>query len=218
MLAVCLLTCGPERVAETARTASTFKAHNRGRKDVVLLHVDGGGEGSRVNQTIAAGHGFETISAPRKRVGQIESLRAFLADRRVTTSNFVLWLENDWESERPLPPPEFFKANGHFAQVRLYGARKMKGDGPRALAGTHIIGTKTPIDWRPLEREPGWEKGRCHWGAGGTLVKPSILLGGAYEAARLKDIIVAANNCVTIRPVENILWHIGEKTTEGFFG
>ncbi len=218
MIAVCFLTCGDDRLDLAERTASSFARLNAGRCDLVLLHVDGGGPGRASNNKIARAHGFETISSPVQRVGQIESLRAFLDDRRTRSADFVLWLENDWESEKPLPSPVFFKANSHLAQIRLYGARKMRGDGPRAMAGEHIIGTKTLIDWKPVAREPGWEMARCHWGAGGTLVKPSILLGGANLATRLKDIIVMADNCVSIRPVENILWHIGETTTGGFFG
>jgi hypothetical protein len=217
MIAVCLLTCGPARQVETHKTAASFARFNSGRDDLVLLHVDGGGAGREENLAIAKTYGLETIHAPVAREGQINSLRAFMADARVTASDLVLWLENDWESDAPIPPPAFFHGLEHVDQFRLFGARKMRGNGPRAPAGQHIIGTKTLIDWEESARD-GWDIGVCHWGAGGTLVRPWVLRAGAAAAPRLKDIITTATHLVTMRPTENILWHIGAETTGGFFG
>lgn len=187
---------------------------------MILLHVDAGGEGAGSNVKIAAAGGFTTIWQPADRVGQIESFRAFmefiLGDPSI---ELMLWLENDWASERPIPPIEFFRSFAPIEQFRMYGERKMKGDGPRVFAGRHIIGTKKPIVWSDAKGAPklDWEFGRAHWGAGGTIVRPTAL-NGLLDAPRLKDVIVGANDLYTLRPRENYLWHIGENTTAGFFG
>jgi hypothetical protein len=214
MIAVCFLTCGPDRLEVAARTAESFAHHHRGRDDLTLLHVDGGGPGRVENIRIAKSAGFATAWAPIERVGQIESFRFFLDG--AGDFDLLLWLENDWETERQIPPLEFFQGFPGIEQFRLYGERKMKGDGPRALAGRHRIGTKIPIAWQ-CAPAIGWQVARAHWGAGGTIVRPEAL---ARHAAgpRLKDVIVSANDLLSMRPFENYLWHIGEKTTAGFFG
>lgn len=213
MIAACLLTCGDDRHAEAARAAHSFARFNAGRDDVVRLHVDGGGPGRIVNAGIAARHGFATVWSPIARVGQIESFRFFF--EAVDDFEFMVWLENDWESAAPLPSIDFLRKFHGVDQFRLYGSRKMRGDGPRAPAGTHLIGTKIPIDWKPSP-DPAWECAWAHWGAGGTIVRPRVLA-PYVDRPRLKDVIVATQ-LRTLRPRENILWHIGEKTTGGFFG
>lgn len=214
MIAVCFLTCGRDREREATKTAASFSAFNSGRRDLVLLHCDGGGPGRVENYAIAKAHGFATVWSPFERVGQIESFRFFFD--AVGDFDFVLWLENDWASDRPIPTVSFLRRFPEVDQFRMYGARKMRGDGPRAPAGAHIIGTKTPIDWKPLG-ELSWDMARAHWGAGGTIVRPRALA-PFVGRPRLKDVIVGANNLLTMRPRENYLWHIGETTTGGFFG
>lgn len=215
MIAVCLLTCGDDRLQHAARAAHSFARLNHDRGDLVLLHVDGGGPGRIENLEIAKTFGFNTVDAPVERVGQIESFRTFLD--AVSGFPLMLWLENDWESERPIPRFSFFRGLPYIEQFRLYGTHKMRGDGPRAPAGTHVIGTKEKIIWSSRDDLPGWEEGRCHWGAGGTIVRPEILE-PFRDGPRLKDVIVSSAHLRTVRPVENYLWHIGETTTKGFFG
>jgi hypothetical protein len=217
MIAACLLTCGPERGGETIRTAESFARLNAGRDDLVRYHVDGGGEGRDRNIEIAREYGFVTLHAPDRREGQIESFRAFLDTTLRRGADFMLWLENDWESVAPIPPISFFNPLVYVDQFRLFGTRKMQGNGPRALAGPHRIGTKTLIDWADHPDFPAWEMARCHWGAGGTIVRPEELE-PFKDRPRMKDIIVAANDLRSMRVKENILWHIGETTTGGFFG
>lgn len=215
MIAACLLTCGPGRAAETVRTARAFEELNRGRSDVVMIHADGGGPGQEENLAIASAHGFRTIHAPSSRVGQVVSFRAMF-DECLERGDLMLWLENDWEMVRPLPQAELFEELDFIEQFRLFGARKMQKDGPRAMAGKHIIGTKIPIEWKALPDKP-WEIARCHWGAGGTIVRPEALEPFA-ALPRMKDTITASVALLSARPTENYLWHIGATTTEGFFG
>lgn len=216
MIAVCLLTCGPERLAVTCETVGSFLAFNSGRRDMILLHADGGGAGARENCDVAEDAGFTTIAAPADRVGQIESFRSFmgfvLADPAIEA---IAWFENDWASAKPLPPIDFLHRWPGVDQFRLYGDRKMRGYGPRAPAGDKHIRTKRPLEWSQ-SKESGWEHGYAHWGAGGTIVRPRAIKPW-LDLPRLKDVIVATD-LDTMRPKENILWHIGEATTRGFFG
>ncbi len=213
MIAVCLLTC--DRQELTARTVASFVAHNRGRTDLELLFCDGGSQ-TPENCRIAGAAGFKPVyvAPPEHRVGQMTTLRQFL---KVTGEHeWILWLENDWESVAPVPTFEWLDNCG-VETVRLFGARKMRS-GPRALAGEHRIGTKELIDWQSLVDLPGWEHARAaHWGAGGTLIRRCRLTRFAH-LPRLKDVITADPRLLSLRPVENIMWSIGETTTEGFLG
>lgn len=212
MLAVCLLTC--DRPELTARTVESFAVHNAGRADLCLLHADGGSQMCE-NVDLAAAHGFHTLVAPlaTERIGQMETLRIFLAEVTRQQIGWVVWLENDWESVVAMPSTAFLD-DADIETARLFGRLKFR-DGKRAPAGRLRIGTTEPIVWQT--DRPGWERGRAHWGAGGTIVRTSVLQRQAHQS-RLKDVILAENNLVSLRPVENIMWSIGQDTTEGFKG
>lgn len=215
-IAVCLLTCN--RPELTARTVTTFVEFNRDREDLVLLHCDGGSDTSK-NVELAQAAGFRTLVAPRPtaRIGQLATLRYFLEFVHIARIPWVLWLENDWESVAPVPANPGRIGTGHHATVRLFGAMKFRG-GHRARAGEHRIGTNDRIRWSPLDTAPGWEWGYAHWGAGGTLIKTSVLVEQARGATRLKDVITANPSLASVRPVDNVMWSIGEETTAGFMG
>lgn len=212
MLAVCLLTC--DRPELTARTLASFATHNVGRSDLRLLHADGGSQ-TKDNVDLAEKYGFWSLVAPgaARRIGQMETLRILLSEVTRLGIDWVVWLENDWESVAPLPSDAFCEA-ADVETVRLFGRLKFR-DGPRAPAGRLRIGTTVPIEWRA--DRPGWERGRAHWGAGGTIVRTAVLTRQVHQR-RLKDVILAENNLVSLRPVENIVWSIGQETTEGFQG
>jgi hypothetical protein len=128
--------------------------------------------------------------------------------------DWMLWLENDWEFVHAVPSPEFFRrlSNEGVETVRLFGTQKMK-DGHRRLAGIRRILTRERIDWQPSSIL-GWEYGRAHWGAGGTLIQTDILQRHLHRS-RLKDIIKAENNLRSVRPYVNLMWCNGLITTEG---
>lgn len=216
MIAVCLLTCGREELS--SRTVVSFREHNRGRSDLILLHADAGGPDTLRNRVIALNGGFRTVHAPTERVPQMASFRALLEEAALKGAEFVLWLENDWESVAPIPTLDELRehAEAGIVTFRLFGKRKMREDGPRALAGEHRIGTKDKIDWQPTAGGK-WEAGLAHWAAGGSIATLAYLE-SQYHRKRLKDVITARNDLPSLRVTENIMWHIGEQTTEGFQG
>lgn len=212
MIAVCLLTC--DRAELTEQAASSFIAHNDARNDLAFLHCDGG-SATFANCNIAKRHGFKTIFAPCQRVGQMETFRAFFTEVERIKADWILWLENDWISERAIPSAMFFDAAEASAvqTVRLFGENKMKS-GPRAPAGKHRMGTKEPISWRPSPF-PGWEEGLAHWACGGSLIR-AVTVREFVHLPSLKEIMLRWNALRSLRPRENIMWSIGPETTPGF--
>lgn len=216
MIAVCLLTCGRDDL--TVRTAHSFEFFNAGlRSDLICLHADCGGHGPhRDVETF----GFRTVHAPRERVPQMVSYRALIEEAALKGAEFVLWLENDWESVAPIPTLDWLrKARDEHGIVtwRLFGERKMRGDGPRAMAGEHRIGTKDRVHWIDCLEFEGWQRGHTHWAAGGSIATLAHLESQLHRP-RLKDVITAKNDLPTMRPVQNVLFHIGHETTPGFQG
>ena len=223
MIAVCLLTCGREHLTE--RTVETFAAHNKGRQDLVRLHADcSSGTPTLIgdyntNVILANDGGFGTIHAPAERVPQMVSFRQLIEEAALRGAEFVLWLENDWESVAPIPELDWlrnFRDLDSIVTWRMFGARKMRENGPRAMAGEHRIGTKDKVDWRETPGS-GWEFGLTHWAAGGSIATLAHLKSQIHRW-RLKDVITAKNDLRTMRPVKNLMFHIGDETTDGFQG
>lgn len=217
-LAVCLLTC--DRPELTAITVQSFVEHNRARlPELTLLHCDGGSATSE-NCDLAQAAGFMTLVAPppSERIGQMATLRHFLDVVRARGLEFIVWLENDWESVAPLPTDAFVRLSG-VETIRLFGVKKFRS-GHRALAGRHRIGTNEPLVWVPATGRPGWEySAHAHWGAGGTIVRTDVIEAHvAAGPARLKDVIMSAHDLRSLRPIENVMWSIGQQTTTGFLG
>jgi len=210
MIAVCLLTC--DRPELTAIAAESFDRHHR-RRQMLRLHCDCGSGHTEENVSIAKAHGFTTLIAPDERIGQMATLKVFLEAVTKANCQWLLWLENDWETVAPLPSEQFLRNSGADT-VRLFGVKKMRS-GPRQWAGSRRILTQEPIDWQP--DMPGWESGRAHWGGGGTLVKTEVLQRQIHQS-RLKDVIKAENNLLSLRPVENLMWCNGLETTPGVIG
>ena len=212
MIAVCLLTC--DRPELTALAVSSFQKYHAGRPDLLLLHCDGGSLTDE-NVQLAEAYGYRTLMAPPRaeRVGQMVTLRAFVKAAVKADCEWILWLENDWEAVAAIPSESFLTLTGA-ETVRLFGIKKMRS-GPRQWAGSRRIHTTEMIKWCPII--PGWEWGKAHWGAGGTLVKTAVLQ-RQFRQPRLKDVIIAENNLDSWRPTENLMWCHGLHTTEGVIG
>jgi len=223
MIAVCLLTCGHAggRGELTERTVESFEQHNQGRPDLIRLHADCGLTWASTDWV--EGRGYVSVHEKREglHVPQMVSFRQLVEAAALKGAEFVLWLENDWESAAPIPSIEVLRAGRDgplkVVQWRMFGKRKMQKDGPRALAGEHRIGTKEKISWKPAPGWKGWEFGFAHWGAGGTIATLDFLEEQLFRN-RLKDVITSKNDLPTLRTVSNRLWHIGDVTTEGFRG
>lgn len=207
MIAVCLLTCGRDEL--TGRTVASFEEFNTGRADLICLHADAGGS------ELQEWGSFKLIDAPAERMPQMHSYRALIGEAAVRGAEFVLWLENDWVSVAPIPSIEFLqqtRAEHAIVTWRLFGKRRMKSKTDRGLVRETQIGTDVPIDWQPVFG--GWEIGRAHWGGGGCIATLEHLESQIHRK-RLKDVVTAKLDLLSLRSVENIMWHVGTERTPG---
>ncbi len=207
-IAACLLTCNRPELTEI--TASSFIRLNPGRTDIELLHADGGSDTSE-NAEIAQRYGFRSLINPTARIRHMETVRIFIREVALR-ADWMLWLENDWESVEPLPDQGFFRraTEQKVETIRLFGTHKMRD----RIAGEYRLGTKDKINWKPWT-EPGWEWGRAHWGCGGTIIRTSLIAALANRE-NVKVIMRERNEMLTLRPRHNIMFSNGEVTTPGF--
>jgi hypothetical protein len=123
-------------------------------------------------------HGFDFDTLLSARSAKVRSSRSgyFMTAIAGVAVEFMLWLENDWESTHPIPTLEQLRGFAEVDQWRLYGHRKNAAGGPRSRAGTKNLGDGSALEWRPSQSIKGWEfTPRAHWGAGGTIVRPEKL-------------------------------------------
>lgn len=205
-LAICLMTS--DRVDLSRATLESLAAQNPNLQDHILLHADDG-SADLDNSELACAHGFETVYEHRgPKLGQIPALATMWNLAHQRGADWILHLENDQLSVRPLPELDECDC------IRLYGEFKMEDpDHPRSPAGRHIIGTREPISWHPYQE--GWEVGVAHWGGQASITKAPLLVEAIQGAERLKHISLALARILTIRPVENITYHIGVRSTPG---
>lgn len=198
-IAVCLLTSGRPEYTET--TLRTFSQHNSGRDDLLLLHADDG-SADQLNIDLARAHGFRTVHRSPVRTGGIPALRAMWTAAWQMGARRILHLENDFEWVGAVPDIEW-------PCVRLYGEFKGRGALHEATRRIDLVTRKT-VDWQP-HHVPGWERGLIHMGGPPSIVDIDLLMPRIERARVLKDIGMFTID--TIRPVENIVWHIGAITT-----
>jgi hypothetical protein len=204
-VAVALLTC--EREDQTANTIASFLRHND-RRRFMLFHADGGSR-TQENHRLAADAGFETVFEPRHRVSPCEALRHLVEVAATEGVDWFVWLENDQDWVRSFP----FEALDFGSEcVRLYGARKGL-DGPRNVTGPHLMGTKTPIAWRPCAT--GYERGMAHWAGQPSATRTEVMQELLVGAVSLKAVSLG-RPLDTVRCVENVTNHVGHVQTPDF--
>ena len=204
ILAVCLLTA--DRPEYTADTVLSYM-NNTEEPGHLRFHADDGSE-RRDNIQIAAAGDFETVYATTERRGPVSALRVMWTRAAAAGATHILHLENDIELVAPLPR---FNAES----VRLYGERKARS-GPRQMVGPHRMGTKDPIEWREEFsdlRGNIWSRGRAHWGGMPSITRTELLLRAITCAETFKDISLTLNSMDTLRPRNNLAWHIGDDRT-----
>lgn len=196
-LAVCLLTA--DRANETAETVTTFIEHNE-TDGMILLHGDDAST-TNWNFEIAVAGGFETVykNQTGEREGQIPALAAMWSTAYRRGATHILHLENDQKFVKPIPKRRDAQS------IRLYGEKKMEGDGPRCMTGPHIMGTKEVIQWGNDGHD--WQRGVAHWGGQASITEAELLLRGIHGAKRVKDISMKLQRLDTLRPWENITFH-----------
>ena len=205
-VAIALTTC--DRPAYTERTLLSLQRHNDLSR-FVLLQGDDASQDSR-NADMGRVMGFELVHAPTERQGHMAALRALVREAHARGCDFYLALQNDQEWVRPFPW-EIFGIPG-WECCRLYGAMKMRS-GPRAVTGTHIMGTDRPIDWRPVVL--GYElAAEAHWSPQPCVTKTEALLDHVHLPTA--KAVALAYRPATLRTVENVTFHIGADGTPGF--
>ncbi len=201
MIAVCLLTSGRARYTET--TLQTFTAHNQGR-DFLLLHADDGSPDDW-NMELADVYGFETVHRSKERAGGVPALRHMWNVAAQRGCERILHLENDFEWVGAVPDIEW-------PCVRLYGAMKGRGELYSLAAPINLV-DRTRVNW--AHHKTGWERGLIHFGGPPSIIDADMLVKAVAKAKVLKDIGLFTVD--TLRPTENIVWHIGATTTREAF-
>ena len=203
-LAICLLTA--DRHEYTAKTVHSLMKTNPDYKSHLLLHADDA-SGKNFNMAIVSAAGFSTVitNPGPHRCGAVPLLRYMWLHAGKLGATHILHLENDQEFAAAIP------SRRDAQSVRLYGARKERGDGSRAWSGTHVMGTDEVINWRFDGHD--WERATCHWGAQASITETELLLGAIDKATTIKDVSRSLQRIDTIRPHKNITWHIGEERT-----
>lgn len=203
-LAVCLLTADrPEYTADTLLSYMN-KADEPGH---IKLHADDGSE-RRDNIQIAAAADFETVYATDKRRGPVAAIRCMWTKAAAMGATHILHLENDIEFVAALPRFDV-------ECVRLYGERKARS-GPRQMTGPHRMGTTDRIEWKEEFsdfRGNVWYRGCAHWGGMPSITRTEMLLRAAMHAETFKDISMMLRFMDTLRPRDNIIWHVGDTRT-----
>jgi hypothetical protein len=199
-IAVLLQTCGREDL--TRRTVESFVRYNLPR-DCLLLHADDESVGPE-NIAIAKEGWFNTVFAPVERLGQMAGLKAMCAEVEACRrrAKWIVYLESDWLTVKKWPWN--LRHLPDVETVRLFGERKAQ-EGPRAMAATNCLATGRPIEWH--SDMPGIEYGLAHFVAP-SITRADVLLPLVRECATVKD-ICRARPLRSVRPVENVVWHIG---------
>lgn len=204
-LAVCLLTA--DRSEYTGRTLESF-VENADRDEYIRLHADDG-SASLSNMHLAEAANFLTVYQSTVRRGPMAALRFMWGSAFSLGATHILHLENDFEFVAPLP--DWW--GKQFDSIRLYGDKKARS-GERTQVGPHLMGTKTPIAWN--QYGPHWQRGFAHWGGMPSITRADMLVNAVNVGDTFKSLSLGAMNRLdTLRPMENIVWHIGEERTPG---
>lgn len=218
-LAICLLTCDrPEYTKATLKSliATNWQLVCGIDADTILLHADDGSISDR-NDKLASQYFFKKVYGRPKgnRGGAGIALRSMWRSAVEMGATHILHLENDWEIVAPIP---LFPGAD---TVRLYGRKKERGEGPRSRTGQHIAGTSEKIQWIP-SAYPGYELAQeASWGGPPSITKAAILIAATEPddpPRSIKEITKALARIYSIRPIENIVFHIGEQKTPGTWG
>ena len=207
-LAVCLITA--DRHEMTANTVESFVKFHPGRRDMILLHADDGSV-TNYNFEIAKAAGFETVFSSKERRGALLALWNMWKTAECEGATHILHLENDQEFVAPIPDRR------DATSIRLYGEFKERdASGPRARTGPHIMGTKEKIKWSNDGHE--WQRTKeAHWGGQASITEIKPLIRAMWNCETFKDLSMSPhlNRIETLRPRDNITWHIGGERTPG---
>lgn len=240
MIDVVLLSC--DRLEYTKRTITSFLGHN-GEETLAgefrLWHCDDASTDTRVRKAASAA-GFVPLIYTDQRVGVTEMIRRAARKLEHAGSEWLLLLENDWETVRPLPLMAWRDAVESYDvwAMRLYGAFKERDERCPA-APRHRGRSGADPQWRPAfatktieptsadDKYTGanhgktgeeYEVGHIHWGNPPSIARVDLVAWLHKNARREKDAIVKSGEIENpvARVVSNVVYHIGFERTAGF--
>lgn len=221
-LAIGLLTC--DRDEYTQRTLQTLAEHND-LKMFGKYHADDASH-TVANNVLARHYGFKTLGGAGVKLGATAKKRHLIQAAKADGFGWLLLLENDWESVRPFPW-DLYVACASSLNVyclRMYGKYKEAND-TRPAGATHAGKNNSDPNWQALpfltkENQAPYmaEIGDIHWAAPPSVTKIDVLEQLFDGAKHDRDVRMKSGLLTryTVRPVENIMNHIGVETTPNF--
>jgi hypothetical protein len=203
VIALCLQTC--DRADYTARTLATFAAHNDLSR-FRCLHADDAST-TPENAALAARYGFTTVHQTSVRTGMQKTRTALFRAAQAARCAWVLLLENDIETVRPIPWPlfDYVAANPKIYCLRLSGRFKDAAKTDAYLNRDKWTGQSA--QWAPLKGAPeSAQIGRIHWTAQPTFTRTA----DAISIQRGKQ-----PGLWTARVKKNVMNHVGVERTPG---
>lgn len=216
-IAITFLTC--DRFDYTQITLRSLVQHNDLSK-FILLHGDDASTDQRGNE-LAKDCGFtpRVMNTGRRRGVARMTADLFNAAQKAGATH-ILNLQNDWCTVRPLPMEDIDRifADPKVYCMRLYGAMKSA----TGRCGIHHGGRdpRKVVDWRPYLL-PGYQIGDIHWGHPPAITITKFGLALTQGADREGESCRRSGRIMdyfTVRPVENIVNHIGRERTPEFKG
>lgn len=217
MIHVVLLTC--DRREYTERTIESFRRENPQLDAFRLWHCDDASTDQKIRK-LAGRAGFTPLIHTDQRVGVTEMVRRAARRLEHAGAEWMLLLENDWESVRPVPVAQFREIVARHSPwcVRLYGRFKER-DEQRPTGTRHRGRGGADPKWQTLEAagEP-YELGSIHWGNPPSIARVREVAWLHRRARREKDAIVKSGEIAApvARVVQNVFFHIGFARTQGF--
>jgi hypothetical protein len=228
-VALCLQSC--ERHAETVKTLESFHRFNgfqlQAPFPVFRIHAEDGKLDER-NEEAARKYGFVTVSSAARR-GNTGTRKHLIKCAEKRGATHVLFLENDWESDREVPwdliqfvftHPDHdiyhLRLWHHFKHRSTFDAWDKKTP---LVARGHAGRDRADPGWKPLAGGPEpVDVGDHHWGAPPSVTRIQELLWLHADAGNEADSI-RRSGLITARTAQvktNVFWHIGDERTPGF--
>lgn len=213
MIHVVLLSC--ERLDYTMRTVDSFLEHNSDLSGFELWHCDDASQDSRIREAVGR-TAFKPLVYTRERAGVTAMIRRASRKLMDVGAEWMLLLENDWETVRPFPWAAFQAVvdRGDVYTMRLYGDHKERG-GVRPAGTRHRGRNGAQPNW---QRFDSYEVGDIHWGNPPSVSRVEQVVWLHQGVSTEKQAIVKSGmiQLRSARVVENVVYHIGESRTPEF--
>jgi hypothetical protein len=223
-ISVAILTC--DRLELTRKTVESFLKHNN-RDNFDIFYGDDASTIPQIHKFMEK-HSIPCLMKNKKRLGcSPSSAKLINLTTMISQLPYILYLQNDFESARPIPLniiQQVFDKHRKVGWIRLYGLNKndtIPGGNP--TDPRHKFKGGVPggpmVKWKKLEIDnEALEIGDAQWSYHPAIHRANVLNKITKGATRERDVGVAAlkTGLLTARFTKNITNHIGiRKTTPG---